>query len=428
MNSYIKQIWFELRHQPMVTVTSILGTAFAIFLVMAVFMTSSLSTVAVSPESNRPRLLAGKYINITGENSSSSGSMSYSTARRLYWNLDGLDRMCFTNGWSDNYDVSVKDGDCISLLTKKVDNVFWEIFDFKFIAGKPFDRAIIDSSLKKVVLSESSAKKLFGNTDVVGEEVKVNHIPYIVQGVTADTSPLMPESYANIYLPYAPEKEDDLWMDGLGGDTQVYMLMKEGVDDEYIRKQVRSRYATLNSALKKEGKEAIYHHSPYTAETVALDFGSNTDPDAESPRRIRYAIYFILLLLPAINLSSMTRSRLRRRVAEIGVRRAFGATKWGILNRFLSENLVLTLIGGVIGLILCIIFVAFFSNLFISYGGTFGEGDILGANPTFRMMLNFKTFGIALLLCLILNLISTGMPAWRASRTNPAEAISGKND
>lgn len=428
MNNYIKQIWYELRHQPVVTITSILGTAFAIFLVMAVFMTSSLSTVAVAPESNRPRLLVGQDIHIKMENYEGAGTMSNSYALKLYGNLNGIEKISFTSGWTENRDVSVKDGDCVSLLTKNVDDVFWKIFDFKFISGKPFDKDVIDSRLNKVILSESSAKKLFGNTDVAGEEVKINHIPYVVQGVTANTSPLLQESYANIYLPYAPESEDDLWLEGFGGDTKVYMLMEEGVNDNDIRDQVISRYATLNSTLKKEGKIAIYHHSPHTTETLGLDFGANTDPEPESPRRMRYAVYFILLLLPAINLSSMTRSRLRRRVAEIGVRRAYGATKWGILNRFLSENLVLTLIGGVIGLILCIIFVAFFSNLFISYGGTFGSGDIMSANPTFRMMLNFKTFGIAMLLCLILNLISTGMPAWRASRINPAEAISGKND
>lgn len=45
MNNYLKQIWYELRHQPMVTITSVMGTAFAIFLMMAVFMTSSLDTV-----------------------------------------------------------------------------------------------------------------------------------------------------------------------------------------------------------------------------------------------------------------------------------------------------------------------------------------------------------------------------------------------
>lgn len=428
MNNYIKQIWYELRHQPMVTVTTILGTAFAIFLIMAVFMTSSIDTIPVSPESNRPRMLTGKYFNLSNGNNNSSGGLSYNTAKKLYWNLEGIEKISFANNDPDNVDVSVNDGDCISLLEKKVDDAFWEIFDFKFIEGKPFDKATIDARLKNVILTESAAIKLFGNTDIIGKEIKLNYIPYVVYGVITDSSPLMPESFAKIFTPYAPEEPDNTWMEEYGGDTRVYMLMAKGIDDNHIRKQVIARYATLNSTLKKEGKEAIYHQSPYTAETTNLDFGSNTDPDPETPRKIRYAVYFLLLLLPAINLNSMTRSRLRRRVAEIGVRRAFGATRMGIIARLLGENLLLTLAGGIIGLILCIIFVAFFSHLFISYGGIFGAGEILSSTPSFKMLLNFKTFGISLFFCLILNLLSSGIPAWKASRINPAGAISGKND
>lgn len=428
MTNYIRQIWYELRHQPMVTITSILGTAFSIFLVMAVFMTSSLDTVEVAPESNRSRILTGKNIHMEREEGSGSGGMSNSSAKKLYGNLKGIEKISFASSWDDNEDISVNYGDCVGMMVKRVDNVFWEIFDFKFINGKPFDKATSDAGLKNAIITESVAIKLFGNTDVIGKEIKISHVPYIVQGVVADTSPLMPETFSKIYTTYRPEAEEEKWLDGWGGNTKVYMLMKEGVSDNDIRTQVINRYNTLNSKLEKEGMKLAYHQAPYTADTVNLAMGSNTDPDAETPRKFRYAIYFVLLLLPAINLSSMTRSRLRRRVSEIGVRRAFGATKTGIMGNFLCENLMLTIAGGIIGLILCVIFVTLFSNFFISYGGQWGSADSHSSTPTFNMLLNLNTFGIALLFCLILNLLSTGLPAWRASRVNPAEAIGGKND
>ena len=53
----------------------------------------------------------------------------------------------------------------------------------------------------------------------------------------------------------------------------------------------------------------------------------NLEPDLKAARRERVIIFIILLLVPAINLSSMTQSRLRQRVAEIGVRRAFGRSE-----------------------------------------------------------------------------------------------------
>lgn len=424
MNNYIKQIWFELRHQPMVTVTSVLGTALSIFLVMAVFMVSSLDSTPVAPENNRPRMLTGMYIHVKTEHGESSGSFSYDVAQKLYGNLKGIELTSFANGWGDNVDASVNEGDCTGLPEKKVDDVFWKIFDFTFIDGKPFDKATVESGEKKAILSESAAIKLFGTASATGKELKLNHIPYIVQGVVKDTSPLLTQSYASVYTPFSRENDNQLWIDGLGGDTKVYMLMEEGASYEEIRDQVVSRYATLNASLEKENKELVYHGAPYTSDTVGADFGSNTDPDTETPRRYRYGTYFILLLLPAINLSSLTRSRLRRRVSEIGVRRAYGASKRVIMTQFLGENLLLTLAGGAIGFILCVVFIVLFSNLFISYGWNVAES----ATPSIDMLLNFKTFGMALLMCLVLNLLSTGMPAWSASRVNPAEAISGKND
>lgn len=429
MNNYLKQIWFELRHQPVVTITSVMGTAFAIFFVMAVYMIASVDTVPVAPESNRDRILHGTYADLSmGANGSCSGGVAYNTLKKFYENLDGIDIVSYGGSWDDSVDAAVKDGDCISLSRKKVDENFWKIFDFKFIEGKPFDKASVDAGLHQVILQKASAEKLFGNADVIGKEIKLNYTPYTVVGVVADTSPILSQSYANMYTPYTRETENELWGAGYLGQSRAYLLKSKGVSDQHIRDQVKQRYDIMNSAIKKDDLEFRYHLQPFDSEMMANSNGSNGDPDAESPRKKRYAIYLILIILPAINLSSMTRSRLRQRVSEIGVRRAYGATKWNIMNRFLGENLVLTLCGGVIGLILCIIFIALFSNFFISYGSWWNSGDIETSRPTFNMLLNFKTFGWAILFCLILNLLSTGFPAWKASRTNPAEAISGKND
>lgn len=59
----------------------------------------------------------------------------------------------------------------------------------------------------------------------------------------------------------------------------------------------------------------------------------------------------ILLLVPAINLSSMTLSRMRKRMSEIGVRKAFGATANVLLRQVFYENLLLTLIAGAVGML-----------------------------------------------------------------------------
>ena len=111
----------------------------------------------------------------------------------------------------------------------------------------------------------------------------------------------------------------------------------------------------------------MYHGQPYsTAEVMNGGYGSNNSPDLETSNRINYVIYAILILLPAINLSSMTRSRLRHRVTEIGVRRAFGAKKRSIIMQMFGENLIITLLGGAIGLIFSVLFVWLASSLFFA--------------------------------------------------------------
>ena len=137
---------------------------------------------------------------------------------------------------------------------------------------------------------------------------------------------------------------------------------------------------------------------------------------------LRYGIVIaILLLVPAVNLSGMTLSRMRRRMAEIGVRKAFGATGGELIRQVFFENFVLTLLAGVVGLAL-------------SYAATFLLNDFLFSNSTNAylsgetaltpgMLLSPWAFIAAFAFCLLMNVLSAGIPAWRASRMNITDAI-----
>ena len=134
-------------------------------------------------------------------------------------------------------------------------------------------------------------------------------------------------------------------------------------------------------------------------------------------------IYLILLIVPAINLSSMTQSRLRQRVSEIGVRRAFGSTRMEIMGQILMENMVVTLMAGLLGFLMSVAFAHFGSELLFSVGYS---STYVVPQTDMSMLLHASTFGWALLFCFILNLLSTGLPAWMASRINIVTAMGGK--
>lgn len=118
----------------------------------------------------------------------------------------------------------------------------------------------------------------------------------------------------------------------------------------------------------------------------------------------------------------MTHSRLRRRMTEIGVRRAYGCTRWQIIRDILIENFLITVAGGLLGLILCFFFGIFYSDMIFTELATSQSTGL-----SLSLIFNWQIFAIALIFCFILNILSSGIPAWRASRVDPVAAINSRN-
>lgn len=425
--NYLKQIWFELRERPLVTWVTISGTALSLFLLMAVYMANSINTVEAAPESNRSRIMSAPYIHVKSQNGEYSGSMSPDMAQKLYENIDGVEKVSYVASWSEGKMVSLDGTDSKNMQEKRVDHEFWEIFDYDFISGSPFTKNEVDAGVREVILSESVARELGKGKDLTGKDILVDYLPHRVKGIVRDPHPLLNNTWGQLWIAWK-EVDKERWSDEVGS-TAAYLLLAPGTEPEAVKKEVERRYEVYNSQVASESKELIYHGSPFTPEEQNVNAGSNGTPDTKSENMKRYLLYAILLLLPAINLSGMTRSRLRRRISEIGVRRAFGATRFRIISQLIGENFMLSLLGGVIGLILCIVFVAFFSNLFVNYVNVWNITELqAAARPAFSMLFKWDIFLVALLFCFILNILSTGIPAWKATSETPAEAISGKNN
>lgn len=421
--NYLRQIYYEMRHQKMMTWVSIAGTSLSIFLVMALFMTEQVKTVEVSPESNRHRILIAENLHVSGNDygSSSTSGLNKDIIDKLYGNLDGIEKTSYYDAFKSNTNINVHGKDAISVFRKRVDNDFWNIYDFKFIDGKPYDKADVNDGVRKVVLSRSIARQLFGEDNVAGREVEINYITYTVSGVVEDVNPLLQTTYAQIYLPFKPDTPQEEYF----GNVNMVLLMKDGVDPSHIKEQVEARYKTFNTQIAEKGYEFVYHLQPYTSQEVGLgSYGSNNEPDLNGHNKKMWIFYTVLILLPAINLSSMTRSRLRHRVSEIGVRLAFGAKKTSIISQMFGENLIITLMGGILGLALSMLFILMASHLFFYSGGLDPSSlEIVNARPTLGMLFRWQNFVIALVFCLVLNILSATVPAWRASRVKPAVAI-----
>ena len=421
----MKHIIYELKSQPVIAGVTLVGTALAIFLIMVVVMLQQVKTAGFSPESNRDRMLHWRYTSVAPEDSeedSSNSPLSYKTIKEHLLPLTTPEAVTAYCMFTSSHSAAIPGEQTVAADVKETDHTFFDVFDFHFIAGAPYTEADFQSGLPRAVITESVARNIFKSADVVGREFLLDTAPYVVSGVVKDVSSLADHAYGQIFIPFtSTDMINDTWENGYMGMLSATILARSESDFPAIRDEIARRGEAINTSMREtSGSRFIWRNRPYTTEKDAVAHWANIEPDLDGDRRSRLITFLILLIVPAINLSSMTQSRLRRRTAEIAVRRAFGASASRIMSSIVMENFITTCLAGIIGLVLCLLFAWI-------YGGSLFAARDSAATPdvSLTMLFRWSTFLWALLFCFILNLLCSGYPAWRASRQSIVNSLAG---
>ena len=160
----------------------------------------------------------------------------------------------------------------------------------------------------------------------------------------------------------------------------------------------------------------LYTGADTLFEGAARMFLPSSGQVANPGARLQAALLALMLgfmLLPTINLVNINLSRILDRASEIGVRRAFGASSRTLVGQLLIENLVLTLIGAVLGLVLAL--------------GVLRAFNVSGLNAHTQFQLNFRIFFYGLAIAVFFGLFSGVYPAWRMSKLHPVQALRGRS-
>ncbi|WP_303025975.1 ABC transporter permease [uncultured Parabacteroides sp.] len=422
IKQYFKQAIRLLTENKLLSVISILGTALAICMIMVIVILYIVNTAGFKPEVNRGRSYYFNSVMSEGKEDGrriSYGNIGLPFIRGCYYPLKSAELVTavIRDDWSKQPATSMDGLNNYSSRIIETDPAFWKFFDFDFIGGAPFTQANFESGIREAVLSESVARTLFGSEQAVGKEIKLDFTVFRVCGVVKDVSRFAKKSYADIWIPYtAASSYEQSWDEGISGMFCCYVLLKEGCSRTDLKQEVDERVRLYNSGLSDYRAKIFDQPNSQIEEWM---YASNVGQGgAVAKVYLRYAIIlFVLLLVPALNLSGIPLSRMRKRIAELGVRRAFGATKGNIIGQVLMENLVLTLAGGLLGL--CLSYVAMWLLRDWLLVTSLGEAG-LSMN-----MLNGYVFLAALFFCLVMNLMSAGIPAWRVSRVNITNSING---
>lgn len=419
IRQYFKQALAMLKENPLLSLISIAGTALAIAMIMVLVIVYVIKTANYYPETNRSRML---YINwgiYTEGNKDGVAGNSFHLIKECFYPIGTAEAVTAVSS-RRRYLLSTPAGEneykAEAVFT---DERFWKVFPFRFLSGTSFTEEEVQSGIRKVVINETLARNLYGTIEVTGKTLLVSYTEYTICGVVPDVSTLAEVAYAEIWMPHTttqfPISE---WTYNSLGEFSCYILAYSKSDFAKIRQEAEQNVKRYNDTLsggeyKLNGQPDAHFAHTFREGRRSADMGRVI---------IRYVIVLlILLLVPAINLSSMTLSRMRKRVAEIGVRKAFGATQTNLLIQILSESLILSITGGIIGLGLS--YVAIFTMkewLLQTYLAAMSDGiTSLHAD----MMINPVIFLYAFLFCLILNLLSAGIPAWKVSRENVINAL-----
>lgn len=422
---YFKQALWHLRENPVISWISVLGTALSICMIMVIVITLRVRTADCEPEVNRSRSLyvPNMSYRAKGDTSGSSANsrMSVQTGRECFKALTTAEAVTLVSQ-PGKVRASLPAGAKMTADKIETDEAFWKIFQFRFLDGKPFTGSDVQSGLPRVVIAASVARRLFGRTDVTGQHLELNHVDFQVCGVVADVSMLATDAYAQVWIPYTVgDAEANSWGYNLMGPMRAVILARSADDFPAIREECERLRQKYNDV--QDGVEVFYRGQPDTQFTHLYRSWSQV-PDVQRVLLRYLVVILILLIVPAINLSSMTLSRMRRRMAEIGVRKAFGATANELLRQVFVENLMLTCLAGLLGLLLSYV-ATFVLNGFLFGNSTnaYYSGE---TTLTAGTLLSPWIFLVAFAFCLLMNLLSAGIPAWRASRMNIVEAINGK--
>lgn len=431
IQQYFKQAWHLIKQNKLFSGIYIAGTALGISMVMVMAIINHVKTANIYPETNRDRTLYLKTIIVTPKDTTlkwhSSGGFSYKSCTLFFLSLKTPELVSLAMDPVSRF-VSLPNDDYLNKVqVRYVDNHYWDLFSFQFLSGKPFTEADFRSGLPAAVISESLAKKLYGTPDVVGKYMECGFKDFRIAGVVKDVSYVLSSTYAQVWVPYTTNKnynEEDSYHDGmLGNIRNIYLLAHSSDDFDIIRTEVNENIRRYNAQSPEWNIDLA--GQPDTKKEEINRFWSNKGPDMSRIILRNVFLIVLFLLVPAINLSGLNSTRMEQRMSEMGVRKAFGASRKKLFNQIFTENLLLTFAGGLTGLLLSYLFISVSRNWILDLGKQFSEVLPGGTTVDFSisMLFNFRIFLVVLLVCFGMNLLSALIPVFRSLRKNITDSL-----
>ena len=265
---------------------------------------------------------------------------------------------------------------------------------YSLASGSAFTRQDVTQGRKVVVLGKTVADDLFGSVEPVNKQITVNGNLFTVVGVleSKDSSGFMDQNDVAI-APITAVQES---ITGYGALSQIIV---EATDENTVTDAQNEVTAVLNNKLKVTDTT----DEPFSVRT-ASQLLSTTQSTSDTFTVLLGAVAGISLLVGGNGITNIMLVSVTERTREIGIRKALGAPKRVVLTQFLVEATVLSLLGGLLGVLVGVV------------GSRF---TIVGIKPVLAGYSIVLAVGVSL----VIGLFFGSYPASRAASLRPIEAL-----
>ncbi|HZZ74707.1 MAG TPA: ABC transporter permease, partial [Puia sp.] len=428
LKNYLITAWRGILRNPKISIINVAGLAIGIAcaIILFLYVRSEFGFDAYYKNADRIyRVYTHLNLNGAESNSAKSSPPVADILRKNFPQVEVVTNIGYESSYNVRYDQKLFREHAIYTA----DSCYFKVFSHPLVNGNP---ATALSMPNQVVISQSTAKKYFGDTNPVGKQLVFNDSTTVaVTGVMTDY-PENSQFYADMLLSMSSVRgrNNTNW---LALYYSTYVMLKPGADPVLLQRklqpfvddgagpQIEKLLNVHYNAFKASGNQFEMKLQPltnvylYSKEHYHID--PNTDWGQARLGNILYVRIFIatalfVLVIAIFNFVNISTARSEKQARETGIRKTLGSGRSQLMLRYYIESTVTTGVAVIVALVIVQLALPSFNQL-------------VGKTDRLNLFTDFKTIPLLLLFTLVVGALAGGYPAIFLSRFHPVETLKG---